>query len=62
MGWHSCYVFENVSGVLFLGQAHSAVVDFLLVGHDLADSTYIQTAESEELLLVKRFSSILRVC
>jgi len=46
-GWHSCYVFENVSGVLFLGQAYSVVLDLLLVGHALADSAYTQTAQRE---------------
>lgn len=38
---------ENVSGVLFLAQGYSVVLDLVLVGHALADSTYTQIAQRE---------------
>lgn len=38
-------LFENVSQILFLGQVYPVLLDLLLVGHGLADSTYIQIAQ-----------------
>ena len=38
----------------FLGQAYPVLLDLILVGHALADSTYTQTAQRGELPFVKR--------
>lgn len=38
-------LFENVSQILFLGQVYPVLLDLLLVGHGLADSTYAQIAQ-----------------
>lgn len=38
-------LFENVSQILFLGQVYPVLLDLLLVGHGLADSTYTQIAQ-----------------
>lgn len=49
---------ENVSGVLFLGQAYPVVLYLLLVGHALADSAYTQIAQRGEVPFARRLVNL----